>query len=684
MRPAADVPALAIMAMLVLLPVIALLANPEILGNRIGDIDTWFYYGHFTSLGDYRNVEPQLVGNNYYQTRLPYLIPGYLIFSLFSEPVAKFVLAYLSYAAAVGCFYYIVLANFGRQHAGLVTVLFATDVFFVRGYGWNYVDIGVLVYYTAGVAAITWSARSAEHRFAKMAVAGFAFVSMLFVHLGSAVLAAPALAYAWYVLRGEPLQPAAVRLCSGIVLGGIVAQLLYGLLNVAIWGSKFFFLLEQIAVGRIELQTNPSWESPVALLANGPWLTIHLAVFVAAILACGLSLARVIRLPGRDLVILFGLVLFYGLLFGLDAGRLSNFTMREGLRMTFLLTVTYFSLAILITPIVSRRLELGVALLAMLALVANLRLHMQPNLVPGWALAALIAAALGVALVVKRPIAMAAAVALLIAARALVAWPFAQAPGIYQAHSLIRSLSGKDLPRFIADAKDPLYGAILAQVVSSFTERAWWMHSTAFPILPAPSVWNKTKLFVLSSQFTDAADVARQLVAEADIVEPIGSFRIGESGSRFMVFGFEVTNRVTLLQPLAKLQNRRSAIPAAELPSVFGPETIVGTGRSTANLKLDAGYLSFGPYAALAAGHYRVVMTYGPSSGAQRWDIVGLGPAGQPIELRSGELPDTVHSGEQLVVELDLAAPVRGVEARTFFVGGGALTLGSVGIVPRP
>ena len=62
-------------------------------------------------------------------------------------------------------------------------------------------------------------------------------------------------------------------------------------------------------------------------------------------------------------------------------------------------------------------------------------------------------------------------------------------------------------------------------------------------------------------------------------------------------------------------------IPAAILPSQLGIETIAGDGR-LADRNSKAGYLTFGPYASLPRGKYRIVFKYGPVSNRQHWDIV--------------------------------------------------------------
>ncbi len=669
-----------ILALFAILPIVVVLANYEVLGNRVGDIDTWFYYGHFTSLGQYRNVDA-FIGNNYYQTRLPYLIPGYIVFSLFSETWAKFILAYLSYAVTTASFYYLVAANFDRQKAMLVTALFATDVFFVRGYGWNYVDIGVLAYFNIGMAALTWAGKEQAGRFVKLALAGFAFACMLFIHLGSIILAAPALAYVWYRIPEARTRRGMNWTIAGIVVGAVIAQLLFGILNKAIWGSRFFFLVEQLAVGKIELKTNPSWESPFALLRNGPWVTVHFGIWLASVAALILNLLGRVRFERPAIVWLLCVVVLYAALFAVDAAGFSNFTMREGLRMTFFLTASYFCLPFLIEATLPRWATSSVVAICVLALAANLRLHLDEHLVDGRILAAVIALALSLGFYVRRAAIMAAALVVVIAARFFIVWPFAQNETIYQAHALIQSLAGNDLPRFITSDKDPLYGSILACVISTFTERAWWMHGQNFPELPPQAMWNKSKVFLLSSTIKDPTEAARLLGPNVDKIEPIASFRLGASSNTFYVSQFEVTNRIGFPAAFAKYQGQSSAIPAAALPSTIEGDSIRSKSR-LADGKSKAGYLTFGPYASLSRGKYRFVFKYGPSSGQQEWDVVVPDGGKGMRTLAKGMFAPTDNVGQEETVDVDLPIDVINLETRAHFAGSGTLGVSAIGIIP--
>ena len=51
-----------------------------------------------------------------------------------------------------------------------------------------------------------------------------------------------------------------LRLMSAALAGVIVCQILFGLLNILIWRTSFFFILEQIDVAKRELSSPTRWE----------------------------------------------------------------------------------------------------------------------------------------------------------------------------------------------------------------------------------------------------------------------------------------------------------------------------------------------------------------------------------------------------------------------------------------
>ena len=145
-----------------------------------------------------------------------------------------------------------------------------------------------------------------------------------------------------------------------------------------------------------------------------------------------------------------------------------------------------------------------------------------------------------------------------------------------------------------------------------------------------------------------------------------------ERDRRTLAIGFvrlvEMTARPSLILKLT----------AAELPSQIG--SVDGEARMAVAGAAPAGALTFGPYTTLAAGKYEVQIGYGPSRGSQSWDIVGIGPRQQPLNIAAGEFPVTEQNDAVLKVPIELKTAVRGLEVRSKFSGSGRLTVRSLRI----
>ncbi len=174
----------AITITIALMPAFYLAINPSFGQNQAGDIDTWFYFGLAKSF--WHQLGPDF-NNDYYETRLPYIIPAAIIFSIPSERLASLILSYLIYCTCGFSFFYVLSRHVSKPTALLATLLLASDIFFMRTVGWQYVDSGVLAYGSLTFAALT-AASATSHRYNFVCLSGFCYASMVITHLGSAPL----------------------------------------------------------------------------------------------------------------------------------------------------------------------------------------------------------------------------------------------------------------------------------------------------------------------------------------------------------------------------------------------------------------------------------------------------------------------------------------------------------------
>jgi hypothetical protein len=662
-----------------LLPLAIFALRPDVLNNRIGDVDTWFYFGHFTSFPDYRSFD--IVFNNYYQTRLPYLIPGAAIFQLFTLSSAKLVFAYLVAAVAIGSLVFALRTQVGRTAALLATVLMISDIFFVRMIGWNYVDNGIVAYYALTIAALTAAARSPTRKALWVVVAAFCFTCMMFIHLGSAVLGLPALGYAMLVLEPEKVgMKRLLQLFLAAAVGVAASQCLFGILNVALWQSDFFFIKTQILAGRVELAAKPEWRATSDVLRDGDWLSVHLAVWITSAIALGAAALRLIRLTRFQLYCFGCVTVTYGMVYLLDANRLSVFLSRDGLYASFGFILTYMTIGGLLASL-GRRAAVAIGACFLVSLIIRLTaesgLTITASAPPSWLLGVVMAAGFVVVLFARNAAIKTVAFCLSALPTLLVTTTFGSAEPIYQVHDAIRQAAGKQLPVILTDKNEPLYSNIVAPIVATFTEKAWWAHGPEFPKLPN-EVWQNQKVFVISSRLKSLDEMQRLLAPQVDRIEPIGFSRNQSRFGELFVGGFEVDRRVSLPDTIAGGRLMLPlAIAAAKLPSLTG--AVEGTSRSANAGQAPGGFLTYGPYAMLAPGKYQIAIEYGPSEGAQTWDIV----TGDGHVIARGGFAPAVEANATVTVPLDAQGTVSGLQVRSLFSGAGHLTVRSINIRAR-
>ena len=671
---------------LALLPVAIWMADPSVVSNRQADIDTWFYFGHFLKLGQYVSVEANYA-NNYYQTRLPYIIPGYIIFHLFSLTWARLVFAYLIYATIIGSLFYTLRAHVAERAAILAATLLATDIFFVRTAGWNYVDNGVLAYQALAFAALT-AAGNAEHRKAGLvAVAAFCSTSMVFVHIGSAILAPVIAGYAWLCLRPHRLGTREILALMASLLAGVAAcQLIYGALNVWIWDAKFFFVFQQFSVGEKELRRMLPWQSPLQLFGYGNWLGVHLAVWIASTFALTLSALRVIRLKPFEMFCFLSVFALYVFLYFLDDEKLTYFLSRQGLYASFFLFFCYMTLGCLLAR--GRELSVTATFIIVSFLVASLVVRLRysgadipalphlPTWVTGLAFALLLIMAYLVTNVTLKT-ALLCAVAL---PALFLQWKFEPTEDIYKTVMAVDEMAGKNLPRIWLDRNDPLFFRVLTSTVASFTERSWWLRGEDFPIAPQDAL-EGDNVFVINSRIHSLAQAQALLAPHVDRAIPIRDAHVALSSGDLWIGEFKVWNRIGLPARFSRAQLEHGGLPAATLPLDIGKKdgkVCIATQGYT-----PAGALTLGPAAGLAAGRYQIIIQYGPSMGTQGWDISARKAEGVRV-IAHGILPSTRRTDARVAIPLTLTKRAQSVDVHPDFSGFGVLTVRSIAIRPLP
>jgi hypothetical protein len=139
-----------------LLPLLVLWHRDNALFAPPRPTDPWFYLGFFRNLVNFkRDLFPEI----YYGSRLAWLLPGYIVHSLFSPLAANLVLHLGVHSIATISFFSILQMTAGRRSAFLATLVFSSNPWLWCAAGWDYVDGAGIAWCLLAMALLTLAAR---------------------------------------------------------------------------------------------------------------------------------------------------------------------------------------------------------------------------------------------------------------------------------------------------------------------------------------------------------------------------------------------------------------------------------------------------------------------------------------------------------------------------------------------
>jgi hypothetical protein len=273
--------------LLVLLwPGVLLLANSTWIFTNPYELpwfDPWIFLGYFHYYPDYVAASP-----DYYPgERLPWILPGYLVYHLLAPVEANYVLHLGCYWAATLALYATLRELFDPRSALLTTLCFGSYAGFLMAVGWDWVDGPAIAYGLIASYFLTLATRRERGRPA-LVLAGMASAGMVFSHTITAGLLPAYIVY--YVIMDRrfarrPLVRSALWYGLGFV--GLVAAL--GAVNRAL-GGAFLFFQSQLRVVNVVLRSPAETTGP----RQWNWTTdewgwlLHVAAWASIPLATGI------------------------------------------------------------------------------------------------------------------------------------------------------------------------------------------------------------------------------------------------------------------------------------------------------------------------------------------------------------------------------------------------------------
>ncbi|MDA8086088.1 MAG: hypothetical protein M0Z75_05250 [Nitrospiraceae bacterium] len=268
------------LAMVLALPLLLLAANPRwiLIDPSTTLVDPYVYTGY---LLDFRN-HSRIFAGTYYGTRLGFLLPGVVLFSLL-PPVAAEITLHLAFAyAGLLSAWFIARRTLGERAGLFAAVLMGGYSYFLFANSWDYVDGAAIAWYLMSMLALTHASGSRGKL--PIFLAGVSFACMVHTELFIVQLA-PAL-FLYYILMDRkgaknPIWRQALLFAAGAA--AITAA--FGLVKM-LMGQGFLFFMPSInfATGNIA-KLNP-WKTDYHLwLYSAVWLFIPSVLLLTSLLS---------------------------------------------------------------------------------------------------------------------------------------------------------------------------------------------------------------------------------------------------------------------------------------------------------------------------------------------------------------------------------------------------------------
>ena len=320
---------------LLIIPLILLLIdNRWIFPNPFsGFADDWLYTGYFLNFQSFHSV----FGDLYFSSRLPWIIPGYLIYNLFPVSISVYLLHLIFYYCSIISIYLILRYTISEQAGFLSALLFSFYPFFMREIGANYVFGAIIAYQFLTLLMITKS-KNSKNRFFFLFFAGSFSVLMLFSNLFTIILL-PTIGLYYIAMYYDNIPEKIIPSAAAFALGTLSVFGLMGIFNMILVGNFDFYSPQIRALFYYSNVTNEWWHPLSEWIFNTPWLILPV---IGAVISVIYMITIIHSSEKRNTVHLF-FVLNYLMLFVLFFGmELSGKTVYEAVYYTSIIFPSLF------------------------------------------------------------------------------------------------------------------------------------------------------------------------------------------------------------------------------------------------------------------------------------------------------------------------------------------------------
>jgi len=340
-----------------------------VMGSNV--IDPWFYFGFFLSLRNHLRIFPA----TYYGSRLSWILPGHLVYQVFSPAIAPYVLHIGLYYTSMIPFYLILKHIIGRDTALLTAVLMGSYGYFLLPMGSDYVDGPGIAYFLLTTLALTNAARL-QRSWVWLVLGGVFYGAMVYTNLFLVLFTLPLLLF-YITANYEQLQHSLKRSFLFFALGLLAISVLLGTAS-EIYGGDFLFYAPSIrAASELATQVNPYRLPFRAWRDQATWLVLPCLVVSGCIV-----FLRTVWNSRSDCKTRF--LMLFQFIFLISAAMFVSFQMKNGAVLqytyyvSFLIPAMFLAIGAQLAPTIERLSSQQFAL----AVCSALAILLLPRVVP--------------------------------------------------------------------------------------------------------------------------------------------------------------------------------------------------------------------------------------------------------------------------------------------------------------
>jgi len=229
---------------LLLVPILLVIINKDwIFSNAfVGFADEWIYTGYFVNFQQlYSNFGTDFHGTPlYFISRLSWILPGYLLHSLFSPVIANYILHLVFLYVAIISLYLILKIHFDEKTALFISILFCSYSHILWQMGSNYVTPAVVAYSLLTMLMVTLSAKETHWKIYSV-FTGIFLGCMIITNMFSIVFIPFFCIYFFSI--SDPNQKKFILLTILYVIAGVCAiSIFFATLYYLLIGDVFYFI----------------------------------------------------------------------------------------------------------------------------------------------------------------------------------------------------------------------------------------------------------------------------------------------------------------------------------------------------------------------------------------------------------------------------------------------------------